>query len=31
MSEPHTADVSEILDRISDWAVADRLQLAARL
>jgi hypothetical protein len=28
MSEPHAADVSEILDRISDWPAADRLRLA---
>jgi len=28
MSEPHTADVSEILDRISDWPATDRLRLA---
>ena len=31
MSEPHTADVSEILGRISDWPAADRLWLAQEI
>lgn len=31
MSEPHTADVSEILVRISDWPAADRLRLAQEI